>query len=400
MGMQNAIFKDDATGMAMLSAELPDTFQCRAQFKVVQDGEGDPRILIQGAALDGDNHIELYFKSGENYNVNPPQGVNTNVRYHAYCDASVQLDEAAAEFIGQSIPAVNKFNLPEARMEHLQRTGNVQIEQGLGIMRQVGSFSQVPVNVQCTGVILDGGMGIYPFIMKDEKKTLYTAIWRIGFAATVSMAGGFSAMMPAQNYCSWNVPMVINMVTDGGPSPENMGIFAGFINTLKDFPEFEAYVKQLNDQVINNSLNKSAQSARQNQAMWAQANAQQEAAWARSRALSKQLSADMDSFRAGLAANSASMDAFRDNLSSMNSTSSGFGTSFEGGESLDDRIQRGRHEAMMGVNTYVKEDGTEYEHTIMNDRVFESNLDNNQHFGTENYFGDYVPDGWHEIYKK
>ena len=93
------------------------------------------------------------------------------------------------------------------------------------------------------------------------------------------------------------------------------------------------------------------------------------------------------------------MDAFRDNLSSMSSSSSSFGSSF-GGESLDDRIQRQRHEAMMGVNTYEREDGTTYEHTIMDNRVFENNLDSNTHFGTENYYGDYVPDGWTELNQK
>ena len=70
------------------------------------------------------------------------------------------------------------------------------------------------------------------------------------------------------------------------------------------------------------------------------------------------------------------------------------------GESLDDRIQRGRHEAMMGVETYERSDGTTVEFDSRADRVFENNLDSVTHFGTEHYYGDYVPDGWHEMKKK
>ncbi|MBR0386098.1 MAG: hypothetical protein IJI05_06105, partial [Erysipelotrichaceae bacterium] len=70
------------------------------------------------------------------------------------------------------------------------------------------------------------------------------------------------------------------------------------------------------------------------------------------------------------------------------------------GESMDDRIQRWRHESMMGVDTYDRTDGTTVEFDNRADRVFENNLDSNQQFGTHNYFDDYVPDGWHELKKK
>lgn len=74
--------------------------------------------------------------------------------------------------------------------------------------------------------------------------------------------------------------------------------------------------------------------------------------------------------------------------------------SIHDGESLDDKIQRQRHESMMGVETYERNDGTSVEFDSRADRVFESNYDSRQHFGTEHYHGDYVPDGWHEMKKK
>ena len=66
-------------------------------------------------------------------------------------------------------------------------------------------------------------------------------------------------------------------------------------------------------------------------------------------------------------------------------------------ESLDDRIARWRHESMMGVNTYDREDGTSVEFSTQADRVFEQDLDPLTHVGTEHYYDDYVPDGWTEL---
>ena len=59
-----------------------------------------------------------------------------------------------------------------------------------------------------------------------------------------------------------------------------------------------------------------------------------------------------------------------------------------------------RHESMMGVETYERQDGSTYEYSNMADRVFENNLDETTHFGTRNYYDDYVPEGWHEMKKK
>ena len=125
----------------------------------------------------------------------------------------------------------------------------------------------------------------------------------------------------------------------------------------------------------------------QNQAIWANAFAQQQASWAASDRLRDSLSRDLDSWRSNLNQTMAQND-MRFTAGSSN------------GESSDDYIQRLRHESIMGVETYERNDGSTVEYSNYADRVFENNLDSTQHFGTHHYFDDYVPEGWHEMKKK
>ena len=52
------------------------------------------------------------------------------------------------------------------------------------------------------------------------------------------------------------------------------------------------------------------------------------------------------------------------------------------------------------METYERGDGTDVEFDSRADRVFENDLDPTVHFGTEHYYDDWVPDGWHELNKK
>ena len=402
--MEKKIFYDSATGSPMYSAELPETAECRATLNQQRDNKGKIKLTSEGAVIDKTNQFELYFRNGDAFNNIPmQQGQQRDGVFHQVCEAGDQLDEYVAQFIGQPLAAANKFYLPQQRLEKLQVNGQENISKTLGAMQQVSRMGAVPVNVQCTGTIMDGAMGIYPFTKDGQLKTLYSAIWRLGlsvsFGTIASAIGGMFQQGGETGYTSWAVPVSINMVSHGPASEDIMRIFMSFVATFDDVPEFLAYTKQVEEANLNIDMQQAAASIQQNQAMIDNMWAQHNAAWARSEALSKSLSRDMDEFRANLAANSASMDAFNDNLSSMSSSSSSFGSSF-GSESLDDRIQRQRHESIMGVNTFDREDGTTYEHTIMDDRVFENNLDSNTHFGTQNYYGDYVPDGWTELNQK
>ena len=179
-------------------------------------------------------------------------------------------------------------------------------------------------------------------------------------------------------------------------------MFNAFVDSFETSAQLNAYQEQVARKVAQDGINQAAMSAQQNQSMINYLMQQQNAAWDRVQAQGKQLSQDLDAFRAGQAANAASMDAFHQQMHSMNSTPSsmsGFGTS-DGMETLDDRVQRLRHESMMGVNTYEREDGTTYEYSTQADRVFENNINQNLHFGTENYHDDYVPDMWTELNRK
>ena len=179
-------------------------------------------------------------------------------------------------------------------------------------------------------------------------------------------------------------------------------MFNEFVDSFDRSDQLKAYQEQIAGKVAQDGINQAAVSAQQTQTMMNNLMQQQNAAWDRVQAQGKQLSQDLDAFRAGQAANAAAMDAFHQQMHSMNSAPSsfsGYGTSFTA-ESLDDRVQRLRHESMMGVNTYEREDGSTYEHSIQADRVFENNLDQNLHFGTQNYVDDYVPDMWTELSRK
>lgn len=396
MNFETKTFIDRADGKPVFTAELPAGYQVRAEVEIVDNG-GSPAIHVSGMAADGTRNETIFFESGESYTDNPQfanPGVRINVRQLGGADA--QLTEYASHFVEQQVRPANLFELPPERMRDVMETGEKVLAQNLLAAQQAAQFSQVPISVTCRQKILDGAMGIYPFVKDGKQKMLCSALWRMGMSVEASVGGMFMSM-PPQGYTTWSVPLCIHMISDAPISEETMRVFISFVNTLQPTPEFRALDQQVTENALNSGLSQAQVSAQQNQAMIDQMWAQQNAAWARTDAMRESLSRDLDSFRSQQAAASASMDAFRSRLNAGSSYSS---NDAAGGESLDDRIQRGRHESMMGVNTYVREDGADYEHTIMNDRVFESNLDNGTHFGTENYRDDYVPDGFHEIFKK
>ncbi|MBR4456338.1 MAG: hypothetical protein IKS32_08945 [Solobacterium sp.] len=398
MEYRELLFNDER-GNPILSMILPEGSVTQARVQTEnRNGEVKVNYTVQAKGLGGS--FELYAKNGGSYA--DSTGGASDVIEHRPCDAAEQINEYARAFVSQTGEPSNLFSLPPKRMEQLARDVQIYCAKSAETAAQVAAMQSVPIRVNCVQQIADGGIGIYPFMNEGTRYTLLTAIWRIGMTQemTVDMSGyGMMQQMPPKYITSWYVPLSLYMIVSKEIGEDDLRTFVNAVNTVKAVPAFDAWCRQIEEQNTAKQMNDAHQAAMQNQAMIDQMWAQHNAAWARTEAMSRSLSRDMDSFRAGLAANSASMDAFRENLNSSlgGSGSSGFG---EGGESLDDRIQRGRHEAMMGVNTYVREDGTDYEHTIMNDRVFENNLNQNDHFGTENYYGDYVPDGWHEIFRK
>ena len=64
-----------------------------------------------------------------------------------------------------------------------------------------------------------------------------------------------------------------------------------------------------------------------------------------------------------------------------------------------DHMSRMQHEAIMGVNTYQRPDGSTVEFSTMADRVFEKNNDPSLTVGFEGSGPDTVPYGWTELTK-
>ena len=391
-------FTDDATGMPLIYAQLPGSFQCRAKLGLKQEGD-TPSLFLQGMAVSDAPHRELFFQTGDSFQderfINESAGT---LIPHRICGASEQLDEYAMQFIGQPLQLCGHWDLPENRKRNLLEEAQTVINRQLEAYMKTAQFSQVPVSIQCTETIIDGAMGVWSFSKDNAPMTLCSAITRIGY--TIVITANVSLYAMPQNFgkplTSWTIPIVIQMVSDGQPDKETLQMFAQFADSWTESQELKNYTEQFDRQVTEQMLQRAAMSAAQNQSMINQVLAQQNAAWARTEAFGKSLSQDLDAFRAGLAANSAAMDSFHAGMHSMNA-----GTGFaRNPETPDDRIQRWRHESMMDVNTYEREDGSTYEHSIQADRVFENNLDSNTHIGTEKYFDDYVPDGWTELNRK
>ena len=402
--MVRKTFVDDMTNTPAVYGDLPESFRCRANVQLVQKN-GTPGIELHGIAEDSAAGYQLFFDTGEGYwdirNTTPPSG---SLKAHVFCTPEDQLNELAEQFAGQPLRSAGIFDLPANRKKRLQDEGEKELRFQLEVYNRVGQFSSVPVEVQCTAMILDGALGAYAFTKDQKPMALYSALWRIGMSITVQAQMGMFGMpqTPAGTTTSWTVPIVVNMVAEGNPKQETLNMFNAFVDSFETSDQLNAYQEQVARKVAQDGINQAAMSAQQNQSMINYLMQQQNAAWDRVQAQGKQLSQDLDAFRAGQAANAASMDAFHQQMHSMNSTPSsmsGFGTS-DGMETLDDRVQRLRHESMMGVNTYEREDGTTYEYSTQADRVFENNINQNLHFGTENYHDDYVPDMWTELNRK
>ncbi len=404
MNTVRKIFIDEATNIPAAYGNLPESFHCRANVQLVQKG-GTPGIELHGMAEDSAAGYQLFFDTGEGYwdtrNTTPPSGT---LIPHVLCSPVDQLNELSEQFVGLPLRSAGVFDLPANRKNCLQSEGQKDLQFQLEVYRTVSRFSSVPVEVQCTGTILDGALCVYAFTKNQRPMALYSTLWRIGMTIAVQARMGLFGM--PQNTggttTSWVVPLVMNMTAEGNPNQETLNMFNEFVDSFDRSDQLKAYQEQIAGKVAQDGINQAAVSAQQTQTMMNNLMQQQNAAWDRVQAQGKQLSQDLDAFRAGQAANAAAMDAFHQQMHSMNSAPSsfsGYGTSFTA-ESLDDRVQRLRHESMMGVNTYEREDGSTYEHSIQADRVFENNLDQNLHFGTQNYVDDYVPDMWTELSRK
>ena len=182
------------------------------------------------------------------------------------------------------------------------------------------------------------------------------------------------------NYIEWR-PTYYLMLTEWPVAPGSLDKFAAFVDSLELDPSVQQAVQFYSSQY-------DAQLAHM---MW-----ENNMRWERVSSFARQQSAELDSWRADNWNRMQEHDRQMAEIANMGNTPSSYG----GGESINDRIQRLRHEATYGVNTYEREDGTEYEFSTQAERAFECDYDPRIHVGTEGYYDDYVPDGWTEGWRK
>ncbi|MBR2806001.1 MAG: hypothetical protein IKE18_04390 [Oscillospiraceae bacterium] len=397
---------DGKTGAPLFTAELPEGFTVEAGTQILSFPEEQRLYLEINAKKDSCviryNTGELYYferRPQQSWGYMQATDDSERTPSGAIRKSPVTLweevDGIASGLTGKQLKAKQYFNLPDSIIQRLRQELTDTVNDFVRNAQTVASFQQVPVGMDLRSYLLDGGMGLY----QDGNRAIAVCLSRIGIEYDIvqrqgvmenlsGMPFGQAGMNPyvfSQN-CEWSMPFVSYMVSTDSKDLEG---FMGFMETVEETKELRNYQKQLKEQVTQYQLNKARNDAMQNQAMWGMMFAQQQQQFAAMDRLTNSISRDLDSFHNNLNAQ------MQQNDMRINTT-----PQYQGGESLDDRIQRGRHEATMGVETYEREDGSTVEFDNRAERVFESNLDNTDHFGTHNYFDDYVPDGWHELNKK
>ena len=391
------VFTDRKTGTPLFTCEIGDVRETEIIFETVRRGV---KTDVQYRGMAAAQTPSYFFENGGSFMWQNTQGVypgkvdEEGVLFIPFCPVQEQMDTAASKFLGQNVQGKGYYNLGAKRSEKLQKEGGEQLQKNYQSIVQASSFSQVPIQVNVTSWIMDGGIGVYPYMVQGAKKTLYCALWRLGMETCLQVQGMLGFGQPGISSVSWEIPVILYMVSEEDPNEEDLKRIMQFSDTLTPTAQLSQFMAQLEAQNRQSIMQEAARRAQETQAAIDQSWAMHNAAWARVEAQRDAMSADLDRFRAGLNQQMAANDAWRDQM--FTPTPSAFNPS----ESMDDRIQRMRHESMMGVNTFDREDGTSYEHTIMNDRVFENNLDSNVHFGTENWYGDNIPDGWTELLRR
>ncbi|MBR4461133.1 MAG: hypothetical protein IKS51_00910 [Erysipelotrichaceae bacterium] len=398
-------FNDRNTGQALLKAEVPEGFTSEACMNLEQYPNNRILRVYGRACKDG---CAMYYQTGNVYILNkgnqngffqrfrPQDGQqNESGQYYAQLyDIKTDLDRTAASILQKEVQGTQYYNLSDRLTEKARKAFDTDIQKTVQEIQIAATVSSFPVSGIIRNYLFDGGMGVY----EDEGKILAVCFCRFGMEfnllkgpPVVQENLSNEAFGYAQNvfgtiasHASWTVPFITYMISD---KKEDLATFMNFVDTVDLTPEVLSYAEQIRQQVSQQQAQMARMKTAETQAIidstWAQHNQR----WAAAERMRDSLSQDLDRFHANLNQQMAQND-MRFNLGSSQQ------------ESLDDRIQRMRHESMMGVETYMRSDGSEVEYSNRADRVFENNLDNTVHFGTEHYYDDYVPDGWHELKKK
>ena len=397
---------NDNNGQALLTAEVPEGFTCEAYMNLEQYPNNRILSVYGKACKDG---CAMYYQTGNGYILNKgnqngffkafsKQDGQRNESGHIYSqlyDIKTDLDNTAAGLLQKEVQATQYYGLSDQLTAKARKMFDIDINNTVQEIQIAATVSSIPVSGIIRNYLFDGGMGVY----EDEGRILAVCFYRLGMEFNLLKGPpvvqenlsnepfGYAKNVfgTIASQANWTVPFIAYMISD---KKEDLGAFMNFVDTIESTPQVQTYAQQIRQQVTQQQAQMAQAYTAQTQAtinnMWAQHN-QRWAAVERNRDM---LSKNLDSWRAG-------QDQMRQQMDARFTAPSG--ASYE---SLDDKVQRWRHESMMGVETYERNDGSTVEYSNMADRVFENNLDNTTHFGTHNYYDDYVPDGWHELNKK
>ena len=306
-----------------------------------------------------------------------------------------QLDGFASSLLNQKASAAAYYDLPGTITQKTKKDFDKQLADLCDDLRFGASTSMIPIGNIFRNYLLDGGMGVY----EANGFTVAVCFYRVGFEVDFIQGQGIyenitgepfaqaDSSMAMASSVGWSIPYITYMISSRKEDLKDFTVFAETINLTDDL---QSYIEQHRQKQSQYQRQKAMMEAQQNQMMINNMFAQQQQQFAAMDRMSASIHQDLDRFHQNIHAQAAQND-MRFNLGS----NSGFGF-----ESSDDRIQRWRHESMMGVETYTRSDGSDVEFDSRADRVFENNLDSTTHFGTHNYFDNYIPEGWHELNKK
>ncbi len=407
MEYHNIVIDDQDNGFPILECELPEGYGYIGNVSVVSFEHGK-QLKFDGQVRNHDQSLIMGFQSGEMYactkvgrSHNSGRDEDNNICVQRMFSVEEQADAFISSLLGTRSSALHRLELPQRLKQTQYAMHNDfmdRIQQSYQLATAINQQRLMPVSLglEISGYLADGTISLY----RHGEGLAAIAFMRNGYeSALVQGRNGIyenlqnvpfgNAQVPYGAVTAsalWGVPVAFWMISKEG-TEEDFNVFVHMIETMRLTKELKDYDNQLFETNNQQAYQVAMSSIMQNNILWQNAFAQQQASWAASDRLRDSLSHDLDSWRQ---ANNA-----RTQASDMR-----FRTSPTMGETSDDRIQRLRHEATMGVDTYDREDGTTVEYSTQATRVFENNLDNTIHFGTEHYYDDYVPDGWHELHRK
>ena len=399
------ILKDKKSGKDLFECQLPDDFKVEA-FAGVETYPDNQKIHAEVKAEK--QGCLIVYQTGNDYvyqkkRVQMPMGMYVQQEasgqnksgswYSVPVSLKEELDRVAEQISKQKSDGLAYYSFSDNLAQRLKVDFDKMVSDFVRNMQIIASFQSVPVGVDIRNYLFDGGMGLY----ERSGKVVAVCLARMGLECdTVQRQGimenitgepfGQASDSPyiAASNCDWSVPFVAYMVSD---HKEDLEVFMNFVDTIVPTESFRNESEMFRQQVTQYQLQKAQAEAMQNQAMWNTMFANQQQQFAAMDRLTQSIHQDLDQFH-----NNLNQQMAQNDMRIYQQTS--------GNETLDDRIQRMRHESIMGVETYERSDGSTVEYSNYADRVFENNLDNTTHFGTHHYFDDYIPEGWHELKKK